>query len=213
MEKELLTKEQTETLNIKSLLEASGFSNLTVSEVRYFGSLCKELNLNPFKKEIYAVPFNKNGGARTIQPIVSYETYLSKAYSTPRFYRYEKSFSGEGINLKMSIKVFDINNNVMWDSTCDIKEFAKMDYNKTKLMGMWAQIPKLMLEKCVVVRACRFVCPNLVGDLPYTMEEMLQAKGFNEKPKEIQGFTDKNIECKVSVKDINKKLEGLKNEK
>ena len=49
-----------------------------------------------------------------------------------------------------------------------------------------------MLEKCVVVRACRFVCPNLVGDLPYTMEEMLQAKGFNEKSKETQDFTDKN---------------------
>lgn len=194
-------------IKIKSLLDVSGFVGLSVSEVRYFAGLCQELNLNPFKKEIYAVPFKKEGGIRSIQAIVGYETYLNRAYSSPRFYRYEKSFSGEGINLSIHLKVFDIQGNLMWESDANIKEFAKMDVTKSKLYGMWAQIPKLMLEKCMVVRATRFVVPSVVGDLPYTNEEMLKVNGFGENNKNTNYIATKNIETKLTNEQI---LEGIK---
>ena len=194
-------------VKIKSLLDVSGFVGLNVSEVRYFAGLCKELNLNPFKKEIYAVPFKKADGSRSVQAIVGYETYLNRAYSSPRFYRYEKSFSGEGINLSIHLKVFDIQGNLMWESDASIKEFAKMDMTKSKLYGMWAQIPKLMLEKCMVVRATRFVVPSVVGDLPYTNEEMLKVDGFGKDNKNTNYIETKNIETKLTNEDILKGLE------
>ena len=40
-----------------------------------------------------------------------------------------------------------------------------------------------MLEKCMVVRATRFVVPSVVGDLPYTNEEMLKVDGFGKDNK------------------------------
>ena len=202
---EILTNEY--LVKIKSLLDVSGFVGLNVSEVRYFAGLCKELNLNPFKKEIYAVPFKKADGSRSVQAIVGYETYLNRAYSSPRFYRYEKSFSGDGINLSIHLKVFDIQGNLMWESDASIKEFAKMDMTKSKLYGMWAQIPKLMLEKCMVVRATRFVVPSVVGDLPYTNEEMLKVDGFGKDNKNTNYIETKNIETKLTNEQI---LEGLK---
>lgn len=194
-------------IRIKSLLDVSGFVGLSVSEVRYFAGLCKELNLNPFKKEIYAVPFKKADGSRSVQAIVGYETYLNRAYSSPRFYRYEKSFSGEGINLSIHLKVFDIANNLMWEGEANIKEFAKMDMTKSKLYGMWAQIPKLMLEKCMVVRATRFVVPSVVGDLPYTNEEMIKVDGFGKDNKNTNYIETKNIETKLTNEQILKGLE------
>ena len=184
-------------VKIKSLLDVSGFVGLNVSEVRYFAGLCKELNLNPFKKEIYAVPFKKADGSRSVQAIVGYETYLNRAYSSPRFYRYEKSFSGDGVNLSIHLKVFDIQSNLMWESDASIKEFAKMDMTKSKLM----------LEKCMVVRATRFVVPSVVGDLPYTNEEMLKVDGFGKDNKQTNYIETKNIETKLTNEQI---LEGLK---
>lgn len=194
-------------IKIKSLLDVSGFVGLSVSEVRYFAGLCNELGLNPFKKEIYAVPFKKPDGSRSVQAVVGYETYLNRAYSSPRFYRYEKSFSGEGINLSIHLKVFDVQGNLMWESDANIKEFAKMDATKSKLYGMWAQIPKLMLEKCMVVRATRFVVPSVVGDLPYTNEEMLKVDGFGKDNKNANYIATKNIETKLSNEQI---MEGIK---
>ena len=194
-------------LKIKSLLDVSGFVSLNVSEVRYFAGLCKELNLNPFKKEIYAVPFKKADGSRSVQAIVAYETYLNRAYSSPRFYRYEKSFSGDGVDLSIHLKVFNIQGDLMWEGDANIKEFAKMDMTKTKLYGMWAQMPKLMLEKCMVVRATRFVVPSVVGDLPYIKEEMLKVDGFGKDNKNTNYIETKNIETKLTNEQI---AEGIK---
>ena len=49
-----------------------------------------------------------------------------------------------------------------------------------------------MLEKCMVVRATRFVVPSVVGDLPYTNEEMIKVEGFGREQ-----YDEKQNKCKM----------------
>ena len=57
------------------------------------------------------------------------------------------------------------------------------------------------------VRATRFVVPSVVGDLPYTNEQMLKVDGFGKDNKQTNYIETKNIETKLTNEQI---LEGLK---
>ena len=57
---------------------------------------------------------------------------------------------------------------------------------------MWEKFPSLMLEKCVLVRVCRFVLGKNMG---YTAEELYNAKQYNINDKVVQ-----KIESKQPIK-------------
>ena len=59
----------------------------------------------------------------------------------------------------------------------------------------------------MVVRATRFVVPSVVGDLPYTNEEMIKVEGFGKDNKQTNYIETKNIETKLSNEQI---AEGIK---
>lgn len=154
------------------------FPALNKYEFKYAIMTCQAYGLDPRKKEIYFVPFaGKNGN--TIASITSYEVYSNMLNEGG--YTIINDWKGDDTmdytNLMIKANVFKNGQKVYNTPWISIKEHAKMNYEKTELVGLWKQLPTLMLEKCVLVRIARMLCGKNMG---YIAEEMYNAKQYDQ---------------------------------
>lgn len=172
------------------------FPTLNKEEFKYAIMTCQAYGLDPRKKEIYFVPFQgKNGN--TIASITSYEVYANmlkqEGYSIINEWKNDDSCDYS--NLMIKAKVFKNKEMVYQTPWISIKEHAKMNYQKTELIGLWKQLPTLMLEKCVLVRIARMLCGKNMG---YIAEEMYNAKQYNQT--EINKIAENKVETQEPLK-------------
>lgn len=173
------------------------FPALTQQEYVFAASQCKAFGLDPRKKEIYFVPFAGKDG-NTIASITSYEVYANELEKSGYDFicEWENDKEQDKTNLMIRAKVlYKSNGNLRYQTPwISIKEYAKMDFKKEKLVGMWANFPSLMLEKCVLVRVCRFVLGKNMG---YTAEELYNAKQYDNNA--INQIAVETQERKVNI--------------
>lgn len=148
---------------LSDYLQAFGLaSQLTKQETAQFVEVAKAYQLNPFKREIYCLPYG-HGETRRLSIIVGYEVYLKRADQNPAFDGYETSFSLD-MN-ECTCKVYRKDRKVPTSQTVSMKEYSTGK-------SLWVTKPRMMLEKVAIATAFRRAFPADMGGMPYTSEEL-----------------------------------------
>jgi phage recombination protein Bet len=180
---------------IVKYLEAFGMAeNLSPNEKEQFIEIAAAYQLNPFKREIYCVPYGK-GEKRRLSIITGYETYLKRAervgslngwrvwtegvlekrtFTKTIHYRdkttgeekeFNKQIEGWGGELKAIIEIHRRD----WDKPFT-HEVHFDEYNQDN--EMWASKPRTMIKKVAVAQGFRMAFPEELGRMPYTSDEL-----------------------------------------
>lgn len=198
---------------------------------KLFLSICKVNNLNPFKREVYAVWYGDN-----FSIITGYQVYIDKANASWLLNWWaceiikDKDWAIEGARVIIHRKDWD--KPFVWE--IDFDEFAWTYFDKYKkkqvLNRIWATKGKFMIKKVVIWQGFRLCFPSELGWLPYLAEEIAQdseknivdAQIVDDQPEEkevekpvkkapIKKAPVKKVVAKVDIKDEElEKKEDLK---
>lgn len=203
MENQIATINEESKVTEKLLMDYLSTLNekLDTKQLTQFLAVSKEFNLNPFKREIYAVKYGSN-----FNIIVGYEVYLKRAELCPQYDGYETTFGkGDGDTFcKCSVYRKDRQHpitSIVW-----MKE-----YNTGK--SLWSSKPNCMLEKVAICTAFRRAFPSEYGGLPYTADELggaekLNAQGYTEVVMDEQQTTQKPSAPKNPIEEFKLTLKG-----
>lgn len=156
-------------------------SNLLPNEMAQFVAISTAFNLNPYKREVYAIAYGQ-GNNRKLSIIVGYEVYLRRAEEFPQYDGYETKFFGEGANMGCSCIVYRKDRSHPVGSTVFLREYTQ---NNT----MWNNKPHVMLEKVAIATAMRRAFPSEFNGMPYTSDELPDEMTGGDKLRE-QGYTE-----------------------
>lgn len=173
-------------------------SGLLANEQAQFLAIAQTFNLNPWKREVYAVAYGQGQG-RKLSIIVGYEVYLRRAEEFPQYDGYETSFFGDGANMGCTCTVHRKDRNHPIGATVFLKEYTQG--NK-----MWNEKPHVMLEKVAIATAMRRAFPSEFNGMPYIADELpdemtgaekLDQRGYTEVP---QAGTQQDAKPKAKPK-------------
>ena len=162
-------------------------SNLQANEQAQFLAIASTFNLNPWKREVYAIAYG-SGDKRKLSIIVGYEVYLRRAEEFPQYDGYETTFSGQGADMCCTCKVYRKDRNHPTTANVYLREYTQGN-------TMWNTKPRVMLEKVAIATAMRRAFPSVFNGMPYTSDELpdemtgadkLNAQGMQEVPQEPQ---------------------------
>lgn len=160
---------------LSDYLQAFGLANqLSKQETAQFVEIAKAYQLNPFKREIYCLPYG-HGESRRLSIIVGYEVYLKRADMNPFYDGYETSFGMENGSLTCTCKVYRKDRKVPTSQTVSMKEYSTGK-------SLWVTKPRTMLEKVAIATAFRRAFPSDMGGMPYTKEEIAEAEPRDVTP-------------------------------
>ena len=148
----------------------AGTAALTKTETTQFISIAKAFNLNPFKREIYAVAYESKGG-RKLSIITGYEVYLKRAERLGTLDGWEVSVEGSGDDMKAILIIYRKDWSHPFKHEAYFAEVAKKNYDG-KPQSMWATMPRFMLKKVAVAQGFRMAFPDEFGGMPYTADEL-----------------------------------------
>ena len=150
---------------------------LTQSQAQSFIELCTALQLNPFKREVYAVTYQDyKTGVQNVSIITGYEVYLKRAERTGKLNGVKVRFQPEGRDMKCIVEIYRKD----WEMPF-VHEVYMSEYNTHK--ALWATKPKTMLRKVAMSQAYRMAFPDELGGMPYTQDELdidVQTKVIND---------------------------------
>jgi len=150
---------------------------LTQSQAQSFIELCTALQLNPFKREVYAVTYQDyKTGVQNVSIITGYEVYLKRAERTGKLNGVKVRFQPEGRDMKCIVEIYRKD----WTMPF-VHEVYMSEYNTHK--ALWATKPKTMLRKVAMSQAYRMAFPDELGGMPYTQDELdidVQTKVIND---------------------------------
>lgn len=138
-----------------------------------FLQIAKANNLNPFKREIYAVWYGDN-----FSIITGYQVYIDKANASWLLDGWEietiKSDDWKVAGARVIIYRKDWQRPFKWEAS--VEEFAKQFRDKQtgqkKMMKNWAEMPEFMIKKVVIGQGFRLCFPSELWGLPYLAEEI-----------------------------------------
>ncbi|MCI5969151.1 phage recombination protein Bet [Helicobacter sp.] len=147
--------------------------NLSEAHKHQFLNICSSFGLNPFLREIYAIPYNNN-----FNIIVGYEVYLKRAESSGRLAGWKAWCENKGGELKGCVEI------LRKDWTCPFyHEVSFKEYTSGK--NLWLTKPETMIKKVAIAQGFRMCFPCELGGIPYTREE-LEAQDSITKDKEVK---------------------------
>tara|TARA_A100001201_G_scaffold130144_1_gene115785 strand:- start:4445 stop:5236 length:792 start_codon:yes stop_codon:yes gene_type:complete len=141
-------------------------------ELVHFLKVCSSLNLNPFTKQIYSLPFS---GGRVV--VIGIDGLSTIAHRTNEYVgcgpaTFEFRNPNDKEPLSAEVTVYRMRNGIKGEFTAKVF----MDEYKPKFKStMWDKFPKRMLEKCAHALALKKGFNEEMTGL-YTTEEMDQAK-------------------------------------
>lgn len=173
-------------------------TKLTDEQKKLFIWMAISCQLDPFKREIYAIPYEKNVKQPdwswkkeiSMSVVTGYQVYIERATST-------WLLDGREVTIDRWVSEIDWKEKILWASitiyrkdfshpfkwSVSIREFAKMS-REWKPMGSWATMPEFMIKKVVIGQWFRFAFPNEMWWLPYLSEEITDKDENNNKEKE-----------------------------
>lgn len=125
-----------------------------------FIHLCSALGLNPFLREIHAIPFKDN-----FNIVVGFEVYLKRAERSGKLAGWKVWTEGSGADIKAIIEI----KRKDWESPFQHEVYLS-EYSTGQ--AMWAKAPKTMIKKVAMSQGFRLCFPDAVGGLPYTEDEI-----------------------------------------
>lgn len=147
--------------------------NLTEDEQIRFIEIAKAYQLNPFKREIYCVKYNRNekdeNGKVTKVPTLSivtgYEVYLKRASRVNVLDGWEAKTVGVGDNMVAIVTIYRKDWKHPFVHECNFAEYKQEN-------SFWWKKPKTMIKKVAISQAFRLCFPDEYGGMPYTAEEL-----------------------------------------
>lgn len=161
-------------------------TNLTEPQKKLFYGIALALNLNPLKREIYAVPYGSN-----FNIITGYEVYLKRAERTGLVDGWDAKVEGEGANMVATCTIWRKDR-----SKPVVIQAWFSEYNTGQ--SLWKTKPRTMLRKVAIAQAFRMAFPEELAGMPYTTEEITAG----ETPQELD-FTPLDAQAlKVADEDL-----------
>jgi len=140
---------------------------LPVEQKKMFLQIAKANNLNPFKKEVYAIPYKGKDGKTTLSIITWYQTYIARANASWNLDWWKaETIRDDKWNIvwaKVIIHRKDWSQPFVW-------EISRKDFDKWT--ASWKTMPDFMTKKVAIAQAFRLAFPDELGGMPYTQEEM-----------------------------------------
>ncbi len=138
--------------------------NLTEVELKQFMLLCMIHNLNPIKKEVYAIKYNDK-----FDIITNYNEYLKRADATGLLAYYRVEMIENEKDPRYPLKAVFIGKRK--DQEQEFRtECRFLEYTTGK--STWSSKPWFMLEKCALAKGLRMMFPNEIANMPYVNEEL-----------------------------------------
>ena len=156
-------------------------SNLLQNEMAQFVAIATTFNLNPWKREVYAIAYGQGNG-RKLSIIVGYEVYLRRAEEFPQYDGYETKFNGTGADMSCTCIVYRKDRNHPIGATVFLREYTQNNQ-------MWNNKPHVMLEKVAIATALRRAFPSVFNGMPYIADELPDKMTGGDRMRE-QGFME-----------------------
>ena len=131
-----------------------------------FVEIAQAHNLNPFKREIYGIPyFDKKKKRNVLSIVTGYEVYLKRAEDCGMLDGWKVWIEGEDMDMIAKILIYrkDRSHPFEWEV-----EFREYD----QAVSQWNAKPKTMIKKVVIGQGFRLCFPKEYDGLPYLMEEI-----------------------------------------
>lgn len=162
--------------------------NLTNAQREQFLEICVGFGLNPFKREIYAVPFGNN-----FNIIVGYEVYIKRAERSGMLAGWKCETQKENEELKAVLTIYRKD----WQEPF-IHEVYMSEYAQNN--NMWRTKPRTMIKKVAIAQGFRLAFSCECGGMPYTADELPESKGgwsdSQPQPQKAIEIEPKQIESK-----------------
>lgn len=164
------TKELITTKTEKALIDSKTIQDfLFTSETKLndkqksmFMQLAIRHQLDPFRREIFAIPFGTE-----FNVVTGYQVYIQRAEATGLLDGWEcnslANDKGELIGAKITIYRKDFAHPFIWEVA--FKEFDKKQ-------GNWKVMPEFMIKKVCIGQGFRLAFPNELGGMLYLAEEL-----------------------------------------
>lgn len=176
---------------IEEFLFSSG-TKLTAQQKTMFMNLALQFGLNPFKREIYCIPFG-NG----FNYVTGYQVYIARAESTGKLDGWEvdviRDQNGKVTGARAIIYRKDWSKPFIWEVS--LNEFAKNT-------GNWKTMPEFMIKKVCIAQAFRLCFPNEFSGMPYIAEEIACEDVIEIHPKQEKSTVESMIEKLREAKSI-----------
>lgn len=159
---------------IQEFLFSTG-TKLSEAQKHMFMQLAIRNQLDPFKREIHAIPYGND-----FNIVTGYQVYIQRAEATGKLDGWEcmslHNTKNELTGARITIYRKDFAHAFVWEVA--LAEFDKGQSN-------WKKMPEFMIKKVCVGQGFRLAFPNELGGMPYLIEEVedLQPKNGN-KPQE-----------------------------
>jgi phage recombination protein Bet len=162
---------------ISKYLDAFGLaSELTEQEKLQFIEIAEAYQLNPFKREIYAVPYGQ-GDYRRLSIITGYEVFLKRAERTGKLDGWHAWVEGDSEdNLKAVIEIHRKDWNQPFRHEVFYKE-AVQRKSDGGVTSFWRKMPRFQLRKVCISQGFRLAFPDELGGIPYDPSELPEEMG------------------------------------
>ena len=169
----------------------SSETKLNEKQKTMFLQLAIRNQLDPFKREIYAIPYGND-----FNIVTGYQVYIQRAETTGKLNGWHceatKNDKGELIGAKIVIYRKDFDNPFEWEIS--LKEFDKGQ-------SSWKKMPEFMIKKVCIGQGFRLAFPNELGGLPYLQEELEDLPNISESKNESITSQYEPKVTKPSIKD------------
>lgn len=144
--------------------------NIPPSLTQPFIEICQTLHLNPFLREVYAVPyFDNKRQCYNLTIITGYEVYLKRAMRTGLLNGWKTVVEKFGNDTKAICTIHRKD----WEMPF-VHEVLLSEYDQHN--SMWKSKPMTMLKKVAEAQAFRKCFPDELGGMPYTQDEIPQGE-------------------------------------
>lgn len=137
-------------------------NKLPETQRKQFLEICRAFALNPFKREIYAVPYGND-----FNIIVGFEVYLKRAERSGKLSGWKVWTEGEGNQIKAVIEIHRRDFDFPFTHEVYLSEYSTGK-------AMWAKSPKTMIKKVAMSQGFRLCFPDELDGMPYTSEEIAE---------------------------------------
>ena len=149
-------------------------TKLSETQQAMFVQLAIRHQLDPFKREIYAIAYGAD-----FNIVTGYQTYIQRAEATGKLDGWECVAQQDSSNklrgAKITIYRKDFSHPFVWEVS-----FAEFD----KGQSLWKKMPEFLIKKVCIGQGFRLAFPNELSGMPYLAEEMegLSPSSGNGKP-------------------------------
>jgi phage recombination protein Bet len=169
---------------------------LSKEQTKMFVELAIANQLNPFKREIYAVKFKDK-----FNIITGYEVYIKRAERSGKLDGWEAEVIGEpgkpGCKAKVTIYRKDWTRPFV--HTVEYAEYVQSS-------PIWQSKPATMIKKVVIAQGFRLAFPDELGGMPYTADEIMEDPIPTYAPTEVE-IVPEPVNKKETNKPVEKKEE------